>query len=108
MGGGGGVFNFAGGGGGGGGGGLDPIEAGDVPSVPILPSPKYLPFPRFFFHLWHASFVLYATAQDRQRIKWAFVIEEPVGQFQPNLAKSILEWVKGTVKFVQMKEHVLF
>ena len=31
---------------------------------------------------------------------------EPLGQFQPDLAQSILWW--GGIKFVQMKGHTLF
>ena len=30
--------------------------------------------------------------------------EEPLGQFQPNLAQSFIEWIKGTEDFTS-KDH---
>ena len=72
--------------------------------------------------LHHIEVSLQFLAHLSWKLKWAFVIayclssvhlsvissssQEPLGQFQPNLAQSILWW--WGFKFLQMKGHALF
>ena len=74
------------------------------PNLPIFSSPE--PKAQVSFSDQNLSVVRRRCCRCRKLFTFSSSSQEPLGQFQPNLAQSILGWRE--FKFVQMKGPALF